>query len=460
MLVGGLIPLGGWAFDLPALADWDRNGLAIQPNAAVAAVLTGVALVVLGAGRRRWGAAIGLAVVAIAGVTILEHLSGLDSGVDRLLLFGRTWGSTGTRSPGRMGPPGSLCWLLIGLGLAATATRRRRRRAVPLLGLAVVALSGLSLVGYVVGAGGLYAVPTLTVIALQTSSFLFVSGLGLLSSARAWDPMRTMLEDSAAGLLARRALPLAFVLPVTIAFLLGLGTAAGHYDAAMAMALLVVVLIVMICAVLWWGVVAVRNRERALTVANARLTEAHSSLRRSEARMNAFLQQLPMGVGMFDGDGRWVYGNPMLDRFVRLDLPAADPAQIARWRIWDESGTPIGRADWPSARALRGETVTGMEFLHTLDDGQDIWTRITAAPFRDHDGAIRGAMAIVQDIDEQKRAEEALASAERQLRLVTDHVPVLIAQCDHAGRYKFVNKAYADGSASHPRRWSDAVSTN
>ena len=39
----------------------------------------------------------------------------------------------------------------------------------------------------------------MTVIALQSSTFLFVSGLGLLTSGRAWDPMRTMFEDSAAG---------------------------------------------------------------------------------------------------------------------------------------------------------------------------------------------------------------------------------------------------------------------
>jgi len=69
----------------------------------------------------------------------------------------------------------------------------------------------------------------------------------------------------------------------------------------------------------------------------------------------------------------------------------------------------------------------GLDFLYRNEDGRDIWTRVSAAPFRDDAGLIVGAIWMAQDIDERKRAEDALAVAERQLRLVTDHAPVLIA---------------------------------
>lgn len=45
---------------------------------------------------------------------------------------------------------------------------------------------------------------------------------------------------------------------------------------------------------------------------------------------------------------------------------------------------------------------------------------------------------------ERVRAEEALRSSETQLRLVTDHASVLLAQVDRGHRYKFVNRAYAE----------------
>ncbi len=450
VVAAGVVSAAGWPLDWPALADWDGDGIATQPNAAAAAALAGLGLAALAAGWRRVAAVLGVAVATLAGLTLVEHLTGLDAGIDRWLLFDRTWGRTGTRAPGRMGPPATVCWLMIGLALAAGSTTGRLRRAMPAFGLVVAALAGLSLIGYLFGAGNLYTLPTVTVIALQTSSFLFASGVGLVAAARDMEPMRTLLADSGAGLLARRALPLALTLPVVIAYLVSLRQRAGYFDGAMATALIVVLLVVLTCAAVWWGVVAVRHREQDLTIATARLTEAHASVQHSEARMNAFLQQLPMGVGMFEADGRWVYANPMLDRFVRTDRAASDAGEIARWRLVDAGGDPVPRDQWPGALALRGETVTGVECLHTLGDGTGIWTRITAAPFRDADGAIRGAVAIVQDIDEQKRAVEAVARAGRQLRLVTDHVPVLIAQCDRDGRYKFVNRAYADRFGLRP----------
>lgn len=45
---------------------------------------------------------------------------------------------------------------------------------------------------------------------------------------------------------------------------------------------------------------------------------------------------------------------------------------------------------------------------------------------------------------ERQRAEAALRKSEQQLRLVADHAVVMLAHCDRDGRYKFVNRAYAD----------------
>src|SRR5262249_42492381 len=41
---------------------------------------------------------------------------------------------------------------------------------------------------------------------------------------------------------------------------------------------------------------------------------------------------------------------------------------------------------------------------------------------------------------------------ERQLHLLTDHAPVLIAHCDADRRYRFVNKPYAARFGLHPRQ--------
>ncbi len=52
--------------------------------------------------------------------------------------------------------------------------------------------------------------------------------------------------------------------------------------------------------------------------------------------------------------------------------------------------------------------------------------------------------AIVHDITERVRTEEALQASEYQLRQITDSVPALIAYLDREERYLFHNKAYAE----------------
>lgn len=60
------------------------------------------------------------------------------------------------------------------------------------------------------------------------------------------------------------------------------------------------------------------------------------------------------------------------------------------------------------------------------------------------DGKLVRAWGTQRDITEHKRAEEAIRASERQLRLVTDNVPVFIVYCDTERRYRFVNKPYAE----------------
>jgi PAS domain S-box-containing protein len=445
VFLSGLISFCGWAFDVPRLTDWDGRGISIQPNTSIAAAATGLALLLVGPGYRRAVLVLGLVPGLIGAATLLEYASGIDLGIDTLLMFDRPWGGAGTLAPGRMGPAGSLSWTLTGLALLFT-TRSETRQLVPLLGLLVASIAGLSLTGYLFGANPLYTVPWLTAIAIQTSTFLLAAGLGLVASVPEREPFRTLIEDSSAGMLARRTLVWMIVLPLVLGYVRIQAQRAGLFDTAMGTALLVLALIVIMCGVLWRSVRVVSARERALVTTDR-------ALRASETRLTTLLEQLPLGIGVFDLEGRLLIANPMLRRFTRDRLPSRDSGTMHRWRSWESDGTPIDSSQWPGARALAGATVDpGVDFLYSGDDGSDIWTRVSAAPFRDAHGAIVGVIWVVQDIDERKRAENALAAKERQLRLVADHAPVLIAHCDAGARYKFVNRGYAERFGLTPQQ--------
>ena len=149
--------------------------------------------------------------------------------------------------------------------------------------------------------------------------------------------------------------------------------------------------------------------------------EAETALRESEARLNAFLEQLPVGAGMVDAEGKWILKNPALDRYVSERTPSQTPSDHARWRSWRADGTLIEPEQWPDKRALQGETVSpGMDFLLTAEDGTERWTRVSATPFRGSGGEIKGAIIVAQDIHERKQAEEALRRSEEFHRLAAE----------------------------------------
>lgn len=178
--------------------------------------------------------------------------------------------------------------------------------------------------------------------------------------------------------------------------------------------------------------------------------EARAGLQQSEARLAAFLNQLPIGAGIWQKDHGWLIRNAALNRFVRESTSALEPAEVARWKGWRSDGSALTLADWPGLRALDGEVVNpGTDFLHTLEDGSSVWTRVSAAPFRDANGAIIGAITLIEDVDRQKRIEQSLVKAQSELIVTTDHAPVMLAHCDTDGRFLFVNEPYAAGFAQH-----------
>jgi len=73
-VVGGVMSFVAWPLDRPGYADWFRGGISIQPNAAICAILSGVAIAFFTFGFRRTAAWIGLIIAAIGGLTRLPEM--------------------------------------------------------------------------------------------------------------------------------------------------------------------------------------------------------------------------------------------------------------------------------------------------------------------------------------------------------------------------------------------------
>jgi PAS domain S-box-containing protein len=77
-------------------------------------------------------------------------------------------------------------------------------------------------------------------------------------------------------------------------------------------------------------------------------------------------------------------------------------------------------------------------------DGAYRWLQDRGSPLRDRNGDITRWYLLITDIDDQKRAEEALRESEHESRLIVDSIPGLIAVLDTSGEVERVNQPLLD----------------
>lgn len=104
-------------------------------------------------------------------------------------------------------------------------------------------------------------------------------------------------------------------------------------------------------------------------------------------------------------------------------------------------GAAYGKLQHHVERALAGHAARFEIDLPTLG-GERHAMALYTPDLRD-DGSVAGFSAVITDITERSRSEQALREREQQLRLITDSLPVFIAQCDCDYTLHFVNKTYA-----------------
>jgi PAS domain S-box-containing protein len=87
-------------------------------------------------------------------------------------------------------------------------------------------------------------------------------------------------------------------------------------------------------------------------------------LAEERSRLDTLIEGLPVGVIFMDRDGRLLLSNPALRRMMpHTFIPSLNSAAEEQWVSFDDQGRRLTRDRFPSARALRGETVSGAEFL-------------------------------------------------------------------------------------------------
>ncbi len=173
------------------------------------------------------------------------------------------------------------------------------------------------------------------------------------------------------------------------------------------------------------------------------MKRAEQALRRSEATLSTVLDALPVGVVIADAEGRIVRDNAAC-RGICGALP-----EISSWRDygawaawWPQTGERIEAEDWAMTRALLHGEQTRNQLVQCERFGSTERRYLfnSAAPLRDAEGRIVGAVGALLDVTEGLAAEQALRESEERFRIVLDEAADSFFLHDFEGRFIDVNR--------------------
>jgi len=134
---------------------------------------------------------------------------------------------------------------------------------------------------------------------------------------------------------------------------------------------------------------------------------SQATLRERERRFRELLDALPAAVYTTDAAGRITYYNE-----AAADLWGHRPALgssewCGSWKLFWPDGTPLAHDECPMAVALREDrAVRGMEAAAERPDGTRVPFIPYPTPIHDETGKLVGAVNMLVDITDRKRAEE------------------------------------------------------
>ena len=140
---------------------------------------------------------------------------------------------------------------------------------------------------------------------------------------------------------------------------------------------------------------------------------AETALRESEARYRALFDVSPQVVWFADAEGRCTYVNRHYTDFAGLPAERVlGDGWLAALHPEDRAGA---RAAWADAVASEGDYEVEYRIRRGAD-GSHRWFLVRGAPLRGPDGRIERWIGVGVDIDDRRRAEEALRASEERFR--------------------------------------------
>jgi PAS domain S-box-containing protein len=168
---------------------------------------------------------------------------------------------------------------------------------------------------------------------------------------------------------------------------------------------------------------------------------AEESLRNSETRFRSYFESSLAGIAITSAATGWVQVN---ERLCEMLGYSADELLKTTWpELTHPDDLDIDLEHFE-------QVLEGVKDGYTIDkrfirkDGKIIWTSLGVSCVRLTDGNVDYFIAVLFDITERKRAEQALQESEEKFRSIMENSPDAIFIADKNARFLYTNKAVTE----------------
>jgi PAS domain S-box-containing protein len=402
--------LCGWTFDAMVLARVYGSWTPMNPLTAVCLLLAGIALLLLRKepGRRqlRWVGGVAAVcagvVTALALVKLSDFLPGGPVHIDQILFRSKLVRVVPTNV---MAPNTAVAFAFVGVAMLLLDARNVHVRwAATALTLAAAGVALLALTGYLYSVLALYQVGRHLPMAVNTAAAFLLLCAGILTARPDREPLATLLSATAGGVVARRLLPAALLIPLVVGLLALKGQRADLYEIPFMMTLFTLTSVVIFVTLIWWNASSLRHLDE-------QRRQVEQTLREAEAVYHSLVETLPQNILRKDLDGRFTFGNSNYCKVVGLPLEQLlgktdfdlFPHHLAeRYRNDDRD-------------VIENRKVLDIVEEHVTPAGKRLYVQVMKTPVYGPEGRVVGVQGIFWDVTERKLAEQELEHKNRLL---------------------------------------------
>ncbi len=418
--VTGVLILTGWLFDIPLLTAILPGRPPTTPLGAAIFILAAASLWLLSPSTSRWRAraaqAGAMLVTALGGLSLLLDLAGLNLG-----------------SHLQPATTSAVNFAIVGMALLLISARRPMPTMVAqVLALAVMFLSLVGLAGYLFDASTLYfRVPWTTAPPLPSTILFLLLASGLLEQDPEHGLMAVITARRPGGFMARRLLVAFAWMSLGLGWLILRAEQAGWIAAELMVATFVVFNILLTGLVVVHSARSLNRVDMKRQRAEEELGSANAERQQRATMIQSVLESIGDGVIIVDPDGKRIY-NRAANRILGIDLSGLP---VSAWNqkllvFRPDRRTILPPAEFPTARASRGETVDDVEvFVRHAGAPNGIYISASARPLRNERGESQGVVAIFRDLTARRRAEET----QRQLAAIVQSTDDAMFSLDVGG---------------------------